>query len=42
MGLLEPLLPVPACRTSLGGRPEAHPRREIVDAILYIVDNGAK
>lgn len=40
--LLEPLLPVPACRTPKGGRPEAHPRREIVDAILYIVDNGAK
>lgn len=40
--LLEPLLPVPACRTARGGRPEAHPRREIVDAILYIVDNGAK
>ncbi|MFJ2191901.1 IS5 family transposase [Kitasatospora sp. NPDC087861] len=40
--LLEPLLPVPACQTARGGRPEAHPRREIVDAILYIVDNGAK
>ncbi|MFD7450862.1 IS5 family transposase [Kitasatospora sp. NPDC059827] len=40
--LLEPLLPVPAWRTARGGRPEAHPRREIVDAILYIVDNGAK
>lgn len=40
--LLEPLLPVPACRTKKGGRPEKHPRREIVDAIRYITDNGAK
>lgn len=40
--LLEPLLPIPACQTPKGGRPEVHPRREIVDAILYIVDNGAK
>ncbi|WP_079063717.1 transposase [Streptacidiphilus griseoplanus] len=40
--LLEPLLSVPARRTPHGGRPEAHPRHEIVDAILYIVDNGAK
>lgn len=28
--LLEPLLPEPACETSRGGRPEKHPRREIV------------
>lgn len=40
--LLEPLLPTPACRTPRGGRPEAHPRREIVDAIRYVVDNGCK
>lgn len=40
--LIEPLLPVPACRTARGGRPEKHPRREIVDAIRYIVDNGCK
>jgi hypothetical protein len=40
--LIEPLLPVPACRTPTGGRPEAHPRREIVDAIRYVVDNGIK
>lgn len=25
-----------------GGRPEAHPRREIVDAIRYVVDTGCK
>ncbi|MER5603675.1 IS5 family transposase [Streptomyces sp. NPDC002265] len=40
--LLEPLLPIPACQTKTGGRPEKWPRREIVDAIRYIVDNGAK
>jgi hypothetical protein len=28
--LIEPLLPPPACETSTGGRPEKHPRREIV------------
>lgn len=28
----------PACETSKGGRPEKHPRREIVDAIRYVVD----
>lgn len=31
--LIEPLLPVPACETEVGGAPEKHPRREIVDAI---------
>jgi transposase len=40
--LIEPLLPTPACHTSRGGRPEKHDRRAIVDAIRYIVDNGAK
>lgn len=40
--LIEPLLPVPACQTPLGGRPEAHPRREIVDALRYVVDTGCK
>jgi transposase len=40
--LLEPLLPVPACLTPAGGRPEKHPRRAIVDAIRYITDNGCK
>jgi len=37
--LLEPLLPPPAC-THASGRPEAHPRREVVDAIRYLVHNG--
>lgn len=40
--LLEPLLPVPACLTPVGGRPEKHPRRDIVDAIRYVTDNGGK
>jgi transposase len=40
--LIEPLLPVPACDTPRGGRPEKHPRREIVDAIRYVVDSGCK
>lgn len=40
--VLEPLLPVPACRTPLGGRPEKHSRRAIVDAIRYVTDNGVK
>ena len=40
--LIEPLLPPPACDTRTGGRPEKHPRREIVDAIRYVVDAGCK
>lgn len=38
--LLERLLPVPACRTPTGGRPEKHHRRDVVDAIRYLVANG--
>ena len=34
--LIEPLLPAP--RT--GGRPEKHPRRSIVDGILYVLRTG--
>jgi transposase len=40
--LIESLLPIPACDTRTGGRPEKHPRREIVDAIRYVVDTGCK
>jgi putative transposase len=40
--VLEPALPVPLCRTPLGGRPERHHRRTMVNAILYLVDNGCK
>lgn len=40
--VLEPLLPPPACTLPTGGRPETHPRRNIVDAIRYVNDNGCK
>lgn len=40
--LLEPLLPVPAWQTKTGGQPEKWHRREIVNAIRYLVDNGVK
>lgn len=40
--LIEPLLPVPACQTPKGGAPEKWPRRDIVDGIRYLVDNGIK
>ncbi|TYB62310.1 transposase [Nonomuraea sp. PA05] len=38
--LLERLLPVPACQTPTGGRPGKHDRRDVVDAIRYLVANG--
>jgi len=34
--LIQPLLPPP----SIGGRPEKHPRRQLVDAIFYVVRTG--
>jgi transposase len=34
--IIEPLLPAP----NTGGRPEKHRRREVVDAILYVVRTG--
>jgi transposase len=37
--VVEALLPAPS-RHLRGGRPEKHPRREIVDAILYVVRAG--
>ncbi|RBQ11647.1 IS5 family transposase [Spongiactinospora rosea] len=40
--LIEPLLPVPACQTRTGGRPEKHHRRDIFDAIRYVTDNACK
>ncbi|WP_306749557.1 IS5 family transposase [Saccharothrix yanglingensis] len=39
---IDPLLPDPACLAGRGGRWEKHCRRVIVDAILYLVDNGIK
>jgi transposase len=38
--LIGPLLPVPACQTKAGGRPERHCRRAVVDAIRYVTHNG--
>lgn len=40
--LIDPLLPEPAWLAGRGGRRERHCRREIVDAIFYVVDNGIK
>jgi putative transposase len=40
--VLEPELPVMLCGTVLGGRPELHWRRTMVDALFYVLDNGIK
>ena len=40
--VLEPLLPAMLCDTPLGGRPEKHRRRTMIDAMFYIDDNGCK
>ena len=40
--VLEPLLPAMLCDTQLGGRPEKHWRRTMIDAMFYLVDNGIK
>jgi transposase len=40
--ILDRLLPEPAWLAGNGGRPEVHCRRDIVDAIFYLVDNGNK
>jgi transposase len=40
--ILDRLLPEPAWLAGAGGRPEVHCRRQIVDAIFYLVDNGNK
>ncbi|GGW72069.1 hypothetical protein GCM10010381_65920 [Streptomyces xantholiticus] len=42
MGPHRTLLPPPACESPKRGRPEKHPRREVVDAIRYVVDTGCK
>jgi transposase len=39
---LEPALPVMLCGTPLGGRPEKHSRRAMIDAMFYLNDNGVK
>ena len=40
--VLEPLLPAMLCTTELGGRPELHFRRTMIDAVFYLADNGIK
>jgi transposase len=40
--LLDRMLPEPMWLAGAGGRPEIHCRRQIVDAIFYLVDNGNK
>lgn len=40
--LIDRLLPDPTWLTRKGGRREVHCRRDIVDAIFYVVDNGIK
>jgi transposase len=40
--VLEPFLPVMLCDTPLGGRPETHRRRTMIDAVFYVTDNGIK
>jgi transposase len=40
--VLEPLLPAMLCQTPLGGRPERHWRRTMIDAMFYVADNGVK
>jgi hypothetical protein len=38
--MVMPLVPVPAWMVRHGGRPEGHCHREMIDAVLYLVDNG--
>ncbi|MGH3611574.1 MAG: transposase [Pseudonocardia sp.] len=38
--ILEPLLAPPGNTGSRGGRPENHPRRQVLDAIFYLVRGG--
>ena len=40
--VLEPALPAMLCDTPLGGRPERHWRRAMIDAMFYVADNGIK
>lgn len=38
--VIEPVLPTPAWQTGRGGRPGEHCRRDVVDAIRYLVKEG--
>ncbi|WP_344656714.1 IS5 family transposase [Catenulispora subtropica] len=39
---VRPLIPVPAWMGGRGGRPEGYCHRVMIDAVLYVVDNGIK
>ncbi|MBB4928648.1 transposase [Kitasatospora kifunensis] len=38
---VRPLLPVPAWLEGRGGQPEGYCHRQMLDAVRYLVDNGA-
>lgn len=40
--VIAPLIPVPAWIRGRGGRPEGYCHREMIDAMLYVDDNGTK
>jgi transposase len=40
--ILAPLVPVGGTRPGIGGRPVRYPRRDIVDAIRYVVRTGCQ
>ena len=40
--VIAPLIPVPAWIGGRGGRPEGYCHREMIDAMLYVNDNGTK
>jgi transposase len=40
--VIAPLIPVPAWIGGRGGRPEGYCHREMIDAMLYVDDNGTK
>ncbi|XUL85273.1 IS5 family transposase [Streptomyces galilaeus] len=40
--LVRASMPMPAWMESRGGRPEAHCHHDMIDAVRYVVDNGAK
>ncbi|HEY3869042.1 MAG TPA: transposase, partial [Actinocrinis sp.] len=40
--VLAPLIPAPAWIRGRGGRPEGYCHREMIDAMLYVDDNGTK
>jgi transposase len=39
---VRPLVPLPAWIGGMGGRPEGYCHREMIDAVLYLTDNGIK